>query len=522
MFQPDALKQDKPWLWSPGKGTDVWAMFVACSSGDLDKVRELIETDPSLVRSHYEYRTPLSFAVRENQLEIAEFLLDRGATNVGFGDAAGIARERGHGDMERLIEKKFAERYGASSKGESVAKAIREYDASKMRDLLDASPDLLNAGDRAGNRPIHWAAMTRQLDLIDELLDRGAGIDARRIDGARPIHLTNGDYSYRGWRDVPAHVTTKPDEVYHRLVSRGAFVDVWMAAVNGDVNRVRELIDADPSLVNRTNDYNSYYAGCGSPLQNAAGAGHLDIVKLLLDRGADPNLPDETIAPLGRALYAAVYNGHYEIAKLLLEHGANPDGPVESSADAVWIAIRSGDRRTLELLASHGATWQIPIELNGALTYDDIAATGIRRSIRVLASFGDVATAAPLFEADASLADDPDALTAAANNAHEEFVQLMLRFSPDLAKRVLVSKPREIAELLFDRGMNPDRPTWMGRTPLHHFAEKGDIESAKLFLDHGANLDTLDDDERLTPLGVARKYGKTEMAEFLMQHGATR
>ena len=56
------------------------------------------------------------------------------------------------------------------------------------------------------NRPIHWAVMTRQLDLIDELLARGANINAARQDGARPIQLTNGDYHYRGWRDVPQDV----------------------------------------------------------------------------------------------------------------------------------------------------------------------------------------------------------------------------------------------------------------------------------------------------------------------------
>ena len=47
-------------------------------------------------------------------------------------------------------------------------------------------------------------------------------------------------------------------------------------------------------------------------------------MKLLLARGADPNLPEEGIAPHGHALYSAVANGHFEIAKLLLEHGANP------------------------------------------------------------------------------------------------------------------------------------------------------------------------------------------------------
>jgi hypothetical protein len=40
--------------------------------------------------------------------------------------------------------------------------------------------------------------MTRQLEAIDELLRRGADITARRMDGARPIHLTNGDYIAAG------------------------------------------------------------------------------------------------------------------------------------------------------------------------------------------------------------------------------------------------------------------------------------------------------------------------------------
>jgi hypothetical protein len=36
MFQPEALKRSTPWLWSPGLGIDVWAMFCACITGDLD------------------------------------------------------------------------------------------------------------------------------------------------------------------------------------------------------------------------------------------------------------------------------------------------------------------------------------------------------------------------------------------------------------------------------------------------------------------------------------------------------
>ena len=45
------------------------------------------------------------------------------------------------------------------------------------------------------------------------------------------------------------------------------------------------------------------------------------------------------------------------------EHGANPDQEVESSADAPSIAIMNSDAKMIALLASHGATWRIPVKL---------------------------------------------------------------------------------------------------------------------------------------------------------------
>jgi RNA polymerase sigma factor (sigma-70 family) len=520
LIQPEALKQKKPWMWSPGIGADVWEMFCTCIMGDLEAVKRLFDKDPSLVRSHYEYRTPLSFAVRENHVEVAAFLLDHGADPLALGDVLQVARDRGYVEMERLLESKFGSLHGASSMGEAVAAAIRERDPEKARQLLDEAPELLHAGDGRSNQPIHWAVMTRQIDIIDDLLTRGADINARRQDGARPLHLTNGDYHYRGWRDVPEEVVTTPDDVFKLLVARGAYVDIGMAAAKGDLERVRELLDQDRSLVNRVSDYNSYYVGCGAPIKNAAAGGHIEVVKLLLDRGADPNLPEEGIAPQGHALYSAVYNGHYEVAKLLLEHGAYPNPEVESSADAVFIAIMNGDLRMVDLLASYDAVWNIPVTKGRAFTYEDMSARLPARSVTVLGHYGDVQTAAALFAAEPALAADPEALKVAAGNGHEEFVRLILRYQPDMAKRVTVARPRKLAELLFEHGMDPNRPNWLRITPLHHFAESGDLEGAAVFIEHGADLNARDEEFCSTPLAWAARCGQTRMVEFMLRRGA--
>ena len=520
MIQPDALKQATPWPWSPGIGTDVWAMFCACMTGDLETVRQLVLKDPSLVRAHYEYRTPLSFAVRENQIAVAEFLLDHGAEPLALGDILEMARDRGYAEMTALLERKLASLHGASAEGEAVAAAIRDRKLDDLRRLLDESPHRVHAGDGRSSQPIHWAVMTRQIPIIDELLGRGADINAKRADGARPIQLTNGDYHYRGWRDVPDDVVTTPAEVYDHLVKRGAYVDIGMAAVKGNLARVRELVDENPSLANLTDDYGSYYAGCGTPLKNAAAGGHIEMVRLLLERGADPNLPEEGIAPHGHALYSAVNKGHYDIAKLLLEHGAYPNPPVESSADAVWIAIRRGDIRMLELLASYGATWEIPIDASFPLGYEQVVATGMRRAMSILAFYGDMTTAEPLLATNPGLADDPEALTQAAGRGHESFVNLLLRYQPDLATRVTVARPRQMAELLFKHGMDPNRPDWLRSTPLHHFAANGDVEHAAFFIGHGADMHARDEEYRSTPLAWAARSGQARMAEFLLRRGA--
>jgi ankyrin repeat protein len=503
MKQPEALKKNEPLVWSTGTGTEVWALFCACIDGDFQKVKTLLDANAALARCHYNYRKPIYFAVRENRLDVAALLIERDPDPIGLAvndSLLEIARDRGYAEMENLISRKFEERR-ISARGEPAAAAIRQRDLPGLRALLDSSPALLEMGDLRGNRPIHWAALTRQVDIIDELIERGADSNAARPDGARPVQLTNGDYHFRNWwngEDKPS-----PRDVILHLCSRGAYLDLVTACHIGDMDRIRELLDGDPALVNKPSFY-SYYACSGVPIRNAAAAGHIEIVKLLLERGADPNVPEEGVAPRGHAVYAAAVKGHYEIVKLLLEHGGYPNAEVESSADTISRVMSNGDQKMLELLWSYGGA----------------------RPVHLLAAFNDLETAAAVFAANPKLADDPEAFANAASDGHEAFVRLMLRYQPDLPKRVTFpgwapsAKTRELNELLFARGMRPSEGDWLGITPLHEFARKGDIEKAALFLDHGANIEARDEDICSRPLAWAAKFGQKAMVEFLLQRGA--
>jgi len=510
MKQPDILKKAEKLKWSTGLGTDVWEMFCAAATGDVGTLKRLLDKDASLVRGCCDYRTPLYFAVKENQVAAAALLLSRGSSPcVSYlsDNFITMARDRGNIEMERLLEYTIAGLGKKVADGEAIATAICSRSLENILDLLDASPGLVHARDGRTNQPIHWAVMTRQPDVIDALLARGTDINARRQDGARPVQLTNGDYYFRGWRDIPEDAP-KPAEILAHLRTKGVYVDMCTACAIGDMERVKELLEEDAALANRVSDYVTFYLCSGSPIKNAAAKGHINIVKLLLENGADPNLAEEGIAPDGHALHSAVCNGHIDIVKLLLQHEAHPNVDVESSADTLLFAVNRKDQPLIDLLCSHGAA----------------------SKLHLLAYYGDMKTAAAILAANPALADDAEALENAAGQGHELFVKLLLHYQPNLASRIAVGvnsqgadapiKGRDLAEFLFEKGMDANLTNWLGVTQLHRFAQRGDMENAKIFIAHGANLTAVDEELYTTPLGWAAKFGKKDMVELLLQHGA--
>lgn len=138
MVRPEELTKNEPLLWCAGNGTEVWDLFCACAAGDLETVERLVGGNPSLVRAHYEYRTPLYLAVRENRIAVARFLLDCGANPFYNGeDLIEMASLRRLADMEALIESQRPKSQRPLSVFQTVAQAVRSGNVAAARQVMD-------------------------------------------------------------------------------------------------------------------------------------------------------------------------------------------------------------------------------------------------------------------------------------------------------------------------------------------------------------------------------------------------
>ncbi|MCF0071252.1 ankyrin repeat domain-containing protein [Dyadobacter sp. CY261] len=68
--------------------------------------------------------------------------------------------------------------------------------------------------------------------------------------------------------------------------------------------------------------------------------------------------------------------------------------------------------------------------------------------------------------------------------------------------------------------MDPNLKNWLGITPLHRFAEHGDVHNAAIFLENGADINAVGEQHCTTPLGWSAKANKAEMVQFLLDNGA--
>jgi ankyrin repeat protein len=149
--------------------------------------------------------------------------------------------------------------------------ALRAGDAEHVRALLTAHADVRAAVNQPvpnsfGSRPARIAK--KHLDVIDVLIEYGADLNLKSDWKPGPFGLL--EYGITPEEAAP-------------LIARGAIVDIFAAAHLGMFDRVRELVDADPSLVHARGGDGKTALHC---------ARDLDIARYLVDHGADIDARD--------------------------------------------------------------------------------------------------------------------------------------------------------------------------------------------------------------------------------------
>ena len=140
------------------------------------------------------------------------------------------------------------------------------------------------------------------------------------------------------------------DELVEALRRRRGELDVFEAAALGDVDRLRTLLADDPALVDAYADDGFF------PLGLAAFFKRPDAVRLLLDRGADPNQQSRHAQIVVRPIHsAAADGGSTEIARLLLDAGADVNARQPGGFTPLHAAAQVGNEELVALLLEHGA-----------------------------------------------------------------------------------------------------------------------------------------------------------------------
>jgi ankyrin repeat protein len=182
----------------------------------------------------------------------------------------------------------------------TIFEAIRAGDAEGVRKVLADDPSAAAAREDNGVSAVRAALYARRQDLADAVLEAGAELD------------------------------------------------VFDAAAVGDVDRLTELLDEDPELVNA-------WSGDGfSPLHLAAFFARGDAVRLLLDRGADVGAVARNDMKV-QALHSAVAAQSTEIVAALLVAGADPNARQQHDVTPMMAAEQHENTDLARLLMDHGA-----------------------------------------------------------------------------------------------------------------------------------------------------------------------
>jgi ankyrin repeat protein len=314
-------------------------LMLAARSGNVDVVRALLASGAKLESRERAGQSALMWAAAEGHSAVVRALIDAGADinatlDSGF-TAFFFAVRGGHLDTVRvfvaagtdvnaMMRRPASRAARATVRGQGTSPLIMAVQNAHFElaiALIDAGADPNDV--RTGFTPLHMIAGVRKPDSSDGS-DPAAPVGAGRLSSAdfvREIVKRGAKVNFRLPKGAPKQPATSSS-----IGSEGA-TPFLFAADRGDVPLMRLLLQlgADPLLPNSSGT---------TPLLAAAGVGTnepqeeageeneaVEAVKLLLDLGADVNTVDKNG---DTAMHGAAYNISPLVVKLLAERGADP------------------------------------------------------------------------------------------------------------------------------------------------------------------------------------------------------
>ncbi len=232
-----------------------------------------------------------------------------------------------------------------------------------------------------------------------------------------------------------------------------------------------------------------------TPLMLAAQVGGTESVRLLLERGADPNITNKAgVTPLLRAATEPAK------VRLLLEHGARPDVPSALGHTPLMLAARSpGATESVRLLLQHGTRVNARSVFGSSALMAAAAADNLD-AVRLLVEHGAEVHLEPTPQGPV-----PDPIWGG--------LRTPLMWAAFRGNRAMV-------EYLLGRGADPNHVAFFG-TALTQTAWRGHTEIARLLIRRGARINQAEPLSGFTPLhwAAATDAARPEFIRLLIEHG---
>ena len=325
-------------------------LMTAARAGNLAAVRALLAHGAnSNAVEKWQGQTALMWAASANRADIVKALLDAGASpNVAATAFPGQPRlPRGEGIAIQSAHSNFP-------KGGLTALhfAAREGALEAVRALADGRADL-NVTDPDGITPLYLAIINAHFDVAALLIDKGADVRKGDRAGRTPLFMTADAHSME-WlfsRPIPqATGELTAQDVAARLIAKGA-----------DVNA---RLTGRPFALHHDSNGNRNIGEGATAFFKAATTSDVEMMRLLLEHGADPAIPTKNGTTALMALAGLNWveisslgteDDTIEGMKLLLARGADVNATNSNGETAMHGAAQRGADRVVQFLADHGA-----------------------------------------------------------------------------------------------------------------------------------------------------------------------